>query len=300
LTAVYAGGCGVIDRLPYLYSVAMITTSRVMIPAAIHRELAERYPLTEEQIAFYQKNRFIKLKHVFGSELLTFFSGHISRVVAEKSAGKPALDQRDTYGKAFLQIFNLWREDDTIRELVLSRRLGGIASALMQTQGVRIYHDQALFKEGGGGFTPWHADQYYWPLATDKCITAWVPLHAVPMEMGPLEFSAGSHVITEGRELKISDSSEAVIDRTLRVTDFPHIAEPFDLGEVSFHSGWTFHRAGANTTSKTREVMTVIYMDSSMRLQEPENENQKQDWEVWCPGAVVGEVINTPLNPVVA
>lgn len=270
-----------------------------MLPQTIRDALQQAYPLTAEQVAFYQKHRYIKLKGVFSEAVLRFFSERIHAVVARKSAEKPSLDQRDTYGKAFLQVFNLWREDNEVRELVMSRRLGGIAAGLMQTAGARIYHDQALFKEAGGGITPWHADQYYWPLATDKSITAWIPLHAVPLEMGPLEFSAGSHVVVENRDLKIGDESETRIGQRLRVTDFPHIIEPFDLGEVSFHSGWTFHRAGANTTDRMRQVMTVIYMDSEMKLKEPENENQKEDWEVWCPGAEVGETIDTPLNPVV-
>ena len=30
----------------------------------------------------------------------------------------------------------------------------------------------------------------------------------------------------------------------------------------------------------------------------PENENQVKDWEKWCPGAEVDEVINTVINPI--
>ncbi len=116
--------------------------------------------------------------------------------------------------------------------------------------------------------------------------------------MGPLEFSAGSHAIVEGRELAIGDESETIIQQKLRVTDFKHVIEPFDLGEVSFHSGWVFHRAGANQTDKMRKVMTVIFMDKDMILKAPENENQQKDWEVWCPGAKIGEVINTEINPI--
>jgi isopentenyl diphosphate isomerase/L-lactate dehydrogenase-like FMN-dependent dehydrogenase len=116
--------------------------------------------------------------------------------------------------------------------------------------------------------------------------------------MGPLEFSAGSHQIIVGRDLNISDESEQKIGATLRVTDFPHIIEPFDLGEVSFHSGWVFHRAGANTTEKVRKVMTVIYMDKEMVLKNPENDSQINDWNSWCPGAQIGSVIDTPMNPV--
>jgi ectoine hydroxylase-related dioxygenase (phytanoyl-CoA dioxygenase family) len=257
------------------------------------------YEVSNEAIEFFQKNRYIKLKNVFDEETLSFYSEKISQKVAELNTNTAPIDARDTYGKAFLQIFNLWREDDTIKEFVLSRRLGKIAAELMQTEGARIYHDQALFKEGGGGITPWHADQYYWPLASDKTITAWIPLQEIPLEMGPLEFSAGSHTIVEGRELAIGDESEELIQKKLRVTDFQHVIEPFELGEVSFHSGWVFHRAGANQTDKVRKVMTVIYMDSNMKLQEPENQNQVNDWNTWCPGAVIGEVINSPLNPVV-
>jgi hypothetical protein len=189
--------------------------------------------------------------------------------------------------------------NDVVKEFIFSSRLAKIASDLMQTDGVRIYHDQALFKESGGGITPWHADQYYWPLETDKTITAWIPLQATPLELGPLEFSAGSHQIIEGRDLEISDESEIAIQQKLRVTDFKHVIEPFDAGEISFHSGWVFHRAGANVTNQMRKVMTIIFMDKDMKLKAPENKNQINDWNTWCPGATVGEVINSAINPII-
>jgi hypothetical protein len=113
-----------------------------------------------------------------------------------------------------------------------------------------------------------------------------------------LEFSAGSHQIVTGRDLGISDESEQKIQERLRVTDFQHVIEPFDLGEISFHSGWVFHRAGANATDEMRKVMTIIYMDKNMLLQKPENDSQINDWNTWCPGATIGEVIDTEINPV--
>ncbi|MBP7931125.1 MAG: phytanoyl-CoA dioxygenase family protein [Chitinophagaceae bacterium] len=268
------------------------------IPVSILSFLNEHYKLSEKEISFYTQNKFIKLKQVLNEETISFFSNHIKKRVEELSAGKKSLEERDTYGMAFLQVFNLWREDDVIKELVFSKRLAAIATDLMQTKGARLYHDQALYKEPGGGYTPWHADQYYWPLASDKTVTAWIPLQETPIEMGPLEFSAGSHVIVEGRELAISDASETILSKKLKVTDFQHVVEKFDLGEVSFHSGWIFHRAGANTTETMRQVMTIIYMDRDMQLAEPKNENQVNDWNTWCPGASVGEIIDTHLNPI--
>ncbi len=53
------------------------------------------------------------------------------------------------------------------------------ASHLMQVEGVRVYADQALYKEPHGGYTPWHCDAFYWPLASDKALTAWIPLQVL-------------------------------------------------------------------------------------------------------------------------
>lgn len=262
-------------------------------------EVGGEYPLTHEQVEFYQKNGYIKLKKVLSESELAFYNEVISEMVEELNTETRAMEDRDTYAKAFLQITNLWQRDRRIKDLVFSSRLAQIAASLMCVASVRLYHDQALFKEAGGGFTPWHADQYYWPLETDLSITAWIPLQETSLEMGALEFSAGSQKLLAGRDLAIGDDSEKVVAEALGNSGFDRIVESFDLGEISFHAGWTFHRASPNNTPQTRKVMCIIYMDANMRLKKPTNEHQLLDWEVWCPGVGIGEVINSPLNPIV-
>jgi ectoine hydroxylase-related dioxygenase (phytanoyl-CoA dioxygenase family) len=115
--------------------------------------------------------------------------------------------------------------------------------------------------------------------------------------MGPLSFSSKSHHFSYGRHLAISDESETELQEALKKAKLKYVAEPFELGEVSFHYGWTFHNAGPNRTDQPRKAMTIIYMDEHMRLKEPDNENQKIDWDVFCPSVKVGEIISTELNP---
>ena len=267
-------------------------------PAAL--DLATPYSLTAERIARFRRDGFIKLSDVLPAEVLAHYGAEISREVAERSRGYQPLAERNTYGKAFLQICNLWTVNAVVAEFVRSPRLARIAAELMGTRGTRIYHDQALYKEPGGGLTPWHADQCYWPLFSDHSVTAWVPLQAVPLAMGPLAFAVGSQRLLNRRDelsLTISDESERVIGRTL--ADCPKSEEPFALGEVSFHSGWTFHRAGANTSAQPRAVMTIIYIDADMVIGEPRNDSQRSDLGGWFPGLKPGDRAASPLNPVV-
>lgn len=257
------------------------------------------YTLTSNQIAYFRANGFIRLKGVLAAGEIAQYGQEITRLTMARSTQTKPLAERSTYDKAFLQVMNLWEHSALVREFVYGKRLGRIAAELLEVDGVRLYHDQSLYKEPGGGITPAHADQYYWPLASDRAVTAWIPLQPVAMEMGPLAFFAGSQREEFGRDLDISDESERLITTNLAKRGFALVDEPFELGEVSFHGGWTFHRTGANTSTRPRSVMTVIYMDSEMRLKQPTNAWQRNDWAQWCPGAAVGEVIRTQKNPLI-
>jgi ectoine hydroxylase-related dioxygenase (phytanoyl-CoA dioxygenase family) len=257
------------------------------------------YKITPEQIAYFREMGFIKLKNVLSPEVLAYYGDIITDHVLKKSAHYKPLEQRDTYGKAFLQISNIWEENPTVKEFVMGKRLARIATQLMGVKGVRMYHDQALYKEGGGGVTPWHADQYYWPLSNPNTITAWIPLQATPMNMGPLAFAARSQTMEFGRDLPISDESEAKLQQALKDNNYEYVDTPFDLGEVSYHYGWCYHRAGPNTSDQARKVMTIIYMDQEIRVTEPKNPAHRNDLKRWMPGAQIGEVPATHLNPVI-
>ena len=45
------------------------------------------------------------------------------KVVNELNTQKTPLEKRDTYGKAFLQIFNLWRESEVVKSFCFSKQV---------------------------------------------------------------------------------------------------------------------------------------------------------------------------------
>lgn len=251
-----------------------------------------------ESVASFERDGFVRLPAVLDAGTVTAYEPAITAKVIELNTMRLPMAERSTYDKAFLQVPNLWRENEAAKRFVFSRRLARIAADLLGVRGVRLYHDQALYKEPGGGITPWHADQYYWPVHGDRICTAWVPLQDTPMPMGPLSFARGSHRLDLGRHLEIGDESEAAIQLSLEKSGLETVTEPYVLGDVSYHLGWTFHRAAPNRSAAARRVMTIIYMDADITITEPVTAGQRADLGRWMAGASVGDVPETPTNPV--
>jgi ectoine hydroxylase-related dioxygenase (phytanoyl-CoA dioxygenase family) len=260
------------------------------------------YDLKHDQIVAFRKNGHIVLPAVFTENEVEQFRASIRSASAASNQETRALDQRDAFGKAFLQTQNLRLIDSTVAKLVLSPRLGRIAAELMGVEGVRIFHDQSLFKEPGGGTnpTPWHQDQYYWPLAEATTLGLWMPLMNIEPEMGGMLHASGTHLRGFLGQHEISDDSQRVYGEMIEREAIPVVASaPMRVGDISFHYGWTLHAAGANSTDTLREAMIVTYFADGMCVAEPTNPHQEHDRIKFLGGRASGMLANSELNPLV-
>ena len=216
----------------------------------------------------------------------------------ERAWDKRPIEERDTYGKAFLQSFNLWRVDVRIRHFVFAPRFAKAAADLMGVEGVRLYHDQALFKEPRGGRTPWHQDQFYWPLDTDKTITLWMPLVDVSSEVGSMLFASGSHKLGDLCGESISDASDRTFERVISERGLPcETHGAVAAGDATFHTGWTIHSAAANPTGRMRPVMTVIYVADGARVSKEIAPGQRADHKIWLQAKPPDSLVDGEINP---
>lgn len=256
------------------------------------------YDLSDEQVAAYQRDGHILLEDVLPAAQIPPYQAAIAQTVAERNKETRKLADRDTYGKAFLQTTNLWEYSDKVKEYVMAQRFAGIAARLLGVDKVRLYHDQALFKEAGGGITPWHQDQHYWPLATDKTITMWMTLADIDAAMGTLQFASGSHAEGYLGDIPISDESETQLRAFVASRGFQLRQAPaMKAGSATFHSGWTLHSAPPNVSEKMRPAMTVIYFADGARVSKLDNRNRVADRDRWLPGTQPGDLAATHLNP---
>lgn len=268
--------------------------------AASLPDLSQPYPLSPEQIADYREDGHILLRGVCSPAEIAAYEPAIVAAADRFNQETRPLEERDTYGKAFLQIMNLWVKDDAVRRFSLATRFGKIAADLMGVDGVRMYHDQALFKEPSGGPTPWHQDQGYWPLETAHTITLWMPLVDIPAEVGSMTFGSGTQSLGWVGDLPISDKSEhtltqLIAERGITRKGYGAMA----AGDATFHAGWTLHGAPGNPTLNMREVMTVIYYADGERVAEPKTPNQEADRQNWFLGTAPGALAASEINPLI-
>jgi ectoine hydroxylase-related dioxygenase (phytanoyl-CoA dioxygenase family) len=272
----------------------METNTLATLPA-----LASPYPATPEQVGFFAQNGYLYLPQVATAQEVAAYRPAINGAVQHLNTETRKMEDRDTYGKAFLQTMNLWRHDAAVQQYVMAQRFAGLAARLLGVERVRLYHDQALYKEPGGGKTPWHQDQYYWPMDTDRTITMWMPLIDLTDDMGILTFAGQSHRKGFLENLPISDQSQAVLEDYVHQQGYP-VWRPTQMraGDATFHAGWTLHFAPGNTSGTMREVMTIIYFADGAKITQPANLNQEQDRQTWFLGLEPGQLAASEINPV--
>ena len=76
-------------------------------------------------------------------------------------------------------------------------------------------------------------------LATNDVITAWILHQAIPIEMGPLIFAKPLEVYKLVKDIKFNEfdtSYDKKISDVFKNKKVSIVEEPFELGEVSFHS----------------------------------------------------------------
>ena len=187
-------------------------------------------------------------------------SAHDTREVSAKS----------TYEQSFVQCMRLWETSSTVREFVCDGRLAGMAAQLLKVPSVRLWQDQALYKESGGRETDPHQDQTFWPIGDAPLVSVWIPFDAVTRSNGAMAYVPESHRAGG-----------------LNPVDITHTTEPYDIlndpklaqrtpkwmevaaGDMIWHHGYTIHQASANRSAATRRVFTVVFIADGCTRQKP-------------------------------
>ena len=244
----------------------------------------------------FNEDGFVVVRDLFDSSEIKFYREVIKEAIKErKHFDERVLKDRSEYEQSFTQCQNLWEDYIDIRKLTFDQRVCKIASKLLDTEAIRLWHDQALIKESGGRETDPHHDQPYWPIKETKTITAWIPLCDIDETNGQLGFYSGSHKIKDKKFINIFSGKvdENNFLETANVSPDQISYQAMKEGDVSFHHGLTFHRAKSNFSNYDRIVHTAIFFaDGCTRG------DDKFHFSVDRSNIKVGEKIDSDVTPI--
>lgn len=232
--------------------------------------MSGNYPITREQVAFYQENGYIQLPGVLTPEELKGLRTVLARGVRDRERKLQNKLLTKTvrnvdYERVFVQMVNLWEEYEEMRPYILNLRLAEIARRLTRARSVRLWHDHALIKMPNDSKpTPWHQDLPYWPMKEPGALSCWLALDNVSEENGCLWFLPGSHKLGSLEPINLVTPQDIFkIAKVKKSKAQPAVME-MKAGSCTFHDGRTFHYAGPNLTNRPRRALAIIYIPNGV------------------------------------
>ena len=114
---------------------------------------------------------------------------------------------------------------------------------------------------GTGRPTYWHQDEAYWePSVEHRAVGAWMPLTECSVDMGCMQFLAGSHrgeiLPHHSRRPDIRPDLYEVIDE---IDEAAAVACPLPAGGATFHHLRTLHYTAPNVTDRPRRAYAIEF-----------------------------------------
>lgn len=242
-------------------------------------------------IATFLRDGFVHAENVLTNEEVARFRAAVDHAVTSRKAlDTRALAERGLYEQSFLQCEYLWEDFADVAPLTFHPKIAGLAAALIGARAVRLWHDQALYKEAGGRETDAHQDHAYWPIVERSMLTAWIPLVDVDESMGATGYVPG----TQDGELEYVDIfGRPGSGAALEAKHGAPVFVPARAGDVIFHASGTVHMARANRSDRTRKVHTAIYFaDGCTRADRGDHPSLTRN------GTAPGQKVEGPATPI--
>lgn len=146
--------------------------------------------VTQQHIDDYQKDGVCLIKGLFAEYVDTICAGIETNM---REPGEYAAENlKEGENGRFFDDYCNWQRIPEFKDVVTNSPAAEVASDLMQSSRVQVFHDHVLVKEPGTSKpTPWHQDAPYYFVDGAQNVSFWSPVDAVTE--ATLRCVAGSH-----------------------------------------------------------------------------------------------------------
>lgn len=229
--------------------------------------------VTPEMIDSYQRDGAVLVKGLW-TDWVEILRQGIERNMAEPGP-YGAENLKPGEGGRFFDDYCNWQRIPEFEQVIRESDVAEVASGLMRSSYVQLFHDHVLVKEPGTTkSTPWHQDGPYYFVQGQQTVSFWSPLD--PVREAALRCVAGSHLWPkevlptrwlaetsfypdEAKYMPVPDPDA----EGMRVLEWN--MEPGDAVAFNF---LTLHGARGNTTSARRRAFSLRLVGDDARYVE--------------------------------
>lgn len=213
--------------------------------------------LTQEQIAAYNRDGYVKGLRVFSATEITeqrrYFDDLLAKVIAKGGNSYSISTAHLTYGK----VYDLLTHPRIVAYVkdILGDNVVGWGSHYF----CKMPHD--------GKRVSWHQDASFWPMTPSKTVTVWLAIDDADVENACMRFVPGSHHYGHLTYHLSEEAENNVLNQTVDNAD--QFGDPVDdvlqAGEISLHSDLLLHGSEANDSDRRRCGLTLRYCAADVR-----------------------------------
>ncbi len=233
-----------------------------MSPTIIDESWKTETSVTDEQVAYYNENGYLKYGRIFARAELDELRDYVDDMIAALPEGKRP-EHMDVPHFEHPYLFK-YLADARVLD-VIERFIG---------PHILLWSSHFVSKPKSRGLpAPWHQDGVYWDgrLQPMHVITMWLAVDESRVKNGCMRVIAGSH--------KLRNRRYEQVDPDKHIFGTEVVAEDMDasrivnlelaVGECHFHDAFTIHGSDANTSQKRRCGYTMRYMPADVRCHDP-------------------------------
>ena len=206
----------------------------------------------------FRRDGYVRVRGLLSAAEVETHRHAVDQAVAARTAEDlRAMEEKTPFQQSFTMCQCLWEDHPAVGALTFHPKIAGTAAALIGAERLRLWHDQALYKEAGGRETEMHQDHPYWPIAEREALTAWIALVDIDELNGQMGYIPGSHR-GDVEYIDVFTSPGAGHAFQAKQTKEP-VFVSCKASDVVFHHGATIHLARPNRSAHVRKVHTAIY-----------------------------------------
>jgi ectoine hydroxylase-related dioxygenase (phytanoyl-CoA dioxygenase family) len=238
---------------------------------------------TPAQIEAYRRDGFLVVEEFIGADELERVRERYERCFAHEWETGQLPDEVNyhpglTPPDKTRQLCNLWKADRTIAATTLAARNAEFVARLAGEPGMRLYHDNAIWKPPSGKALLAHQDAAYVDsFVPQNMHTCWIALDDTYADTGTIYYARGSH---RWGDLGLGGTFHAPDDwlghlREVKPADAEVDMVPIEVpaGGAAFHDGWTFHGSPPSERADRERRSIISHMLTTRTTWHPTNVN---------------------------